>query len=503
MSHIEDEYQKRFENQQLPSDGFDVDGLWDDISDNLDEVPQVPPKGFNGMLHQYLLLFLFVVGGLGILYLTLGKKNTVQPISDKQFNHEESLTETDKKLSKQESKATEQNNQVNAQTIKSENSKSTQLAVKKNNSNEEESKKRTKTKSGKVSSRESSILKNTTRVSGSLLDHSTQEASFISVKNKLENNKPFLNNNTVGNEYPITSRTTNQRAQKNTSTATSKETPIAHVSPLFPLEQKTIKLFALAQYDLPSSVKQAYKKRKPKPVVWQIGLFGGANFNSFKYKTDNLTDLAELKNTTETGEWGISTGLNASLLLKNRWLLSSGLEYHQLGTKFEYKEVENGEVLKENELLKVWIDEITNDTIKTLYGDTFVNATSTRHVLHYNKYKLISIPVEVGLQEDTGKLIFGTTLGAVFSINTFQKGRTLNKDTEIVDFDKESTTASFNNFSVGLRVSPFVGYRIADNWMISASPQMTWQAATNFDETEIKFNARQFNLNVGIGYSFK
>lgn len=35
MAHIDNEFNERFSNQQLPNDNFDAEGLWDAISEDL------------------------------------------------------------------------------------------------------------------------------------------------------------------------------------------------------------------------------------------------------------------------------------------------------------------------------------------------------------------------------------------------------------------------------------------------------------------------------------
>jgi len=70
MAHIDNEFNKRFRNQQLPNDDFDTEGLWDAISEDMDS-GQAPPdthisitKWLSG------LVVLLVIGGmLGVFYL--------------------------------------------------------------------------------------------------------------------------------------------------------------------------------------------------------------------------------------------------------------------------------------------------------------------------------------------------------------------------------------------------------------------------------------------------
>jgi len=257
---------------------------------------------------------------------------------------------------------------------------------------------------------------------------------------------------------------------------------------------------------------KSWKPKKNESIVWHIGILGGANVIDIKYGSEDvplLPELARLKTVSEKKEYGTTLGIQTGVLLKNRWLINSGIEYHQLWSKLDFEEQKNIQVLKENQLLKVWIDQFTGDTLQKYYNDTLVNAVAYRDLLHHNKYRKFSIPIEIGIQQDYEKFIFGLTAGAVFNFTTLQSGKTINKDQEVIDFEKDDSTAPFKNFDIGFRISPSVGYQLSDRWTISLQPRWDWQRKRAeksdliiFDVNQLSINVNQFNLNVGLKYSF-
>lgn len=169
----------------------------------------------------------------------------------------------------------------------------------------------------------------------------------------------------------------------------------------------------------------------------------------------------------------------------------------------DYEKVENIQISKEDELLTVWIDATTGDTLRQRYGDTIINAISTRTVLHHNNYQRFSIPIEFGVLKNTEKLIYGMKVGAIFNFTNTQSGRTIDKANQVVDFTNNDTTSLFKAFDIGLRLSPLIGYRLSEHWSVNLQPQWTWYRSTNFQNTDLKIGIHQYNINLGLRYYIK
>ena len=336
----------------------------------------------------------------------------------------------------------------------------------------------------------------------------------------IQKNKQALNNalqNVESKDIQLTHSTQDAVVAKVLSTTDIKEQEQnRESSPLPYVDHTSIKslsllptslpLLASRNFDLPAfniSENKALKTNSPKPITWQISLLGGVNTTRFSYQSNENTRLVRLKQSAETSEWGNSYGANISLIWKKKWLLNTGLEYHQLWSRFEGITVDTFGVLKENQLLKVWLDGATGDTLDTHFGNTRVSALATQSVLHYNQYRHFSIPLEIGMRRASGKLIYGLNAGVVFSFTTAQSGRTFGKGANLVYFKEGESSAAFKDFHVGLRLSPIVGYPITKNWNLFLQPQWTYKRRSGFDGTDVKIGIHQFNLNIGLGYSLQ
>jgi len=515
MAHIDNEFNKRFSNQQLPNDDFDAEGLWDSISEDLDNGQAVPSDGsiFTGRWIAGSIMLLFILGILGIIYW----KSVNPVITQNADNQVDNIIQTDSNNTIIAPSNSKENNPSNIYTNNNESTNTVQII-----SPKDEAKKQIDTSDkarSKASSNPFSTHNDTQKMTPSkpilspeiLLIKTQNTSNKITPPNlpsiPTNNSSAFSTDNVETNNFlksPIDNMLTDSQLVGSTNenqVAVSFSTLPAIV--VFIEDTPQNQLQPTIQPILELYENEGLKPQKSQHFQWNVGLTGGINTLRFNHQSDNYNDLADLKNTTAKQDLGTSYSINTGLVFKYRWLLNSGLEYHQLWSKFDYEEVQEIQVLKEGQLLQVWVDAVTGDTLNALYGDTLVNATSTRTVLHHNQFQRVSIPLEIGMQETNGKFIYGITAGTVFNFTHKQSGRTLNKSGEMVDFNENDTTAPYKSFDIGLRASPLMGYQLSENWSLSLRPQWTWQRNTSFDDTDIKTGFHQINLNLGFRYSFK
>lgn len=466
MSQIEDEYQKRFKNQELPNSDFDSEGLWGEIAESLHE--EQPSSNKHRMLFWFFFLVV-MVGAIGTYFIN----HTIdQQIAD---NHARSGSNNEEESSVDLVPSNELD-QTSLQPPSFARLDSTETI----HSNSELAKSAVTS----ISSTPKALNYSAPESRGQ-----TEPSDFLEPINSAEN--PTVPSNT--------------QAAKNLKFSAIEPIEVSMVSPIamLPVRLSFVKSDSLLQPILPLWNTESDNHLNVKSLAWQIGAWGGGNRTSFQYKSGSMSDLTQLKEQTERVGLGKSFGVSTSLLWENRWLLSTGIEYHQLWSTFEYKEEQPIQVNKENQLLRVWVDAATSDTLASEYGDATVNALAIRNVVNHNKYQRFSIPIGVGFQQTSAKVVYGVTASGLLSFTTSQSGKTLNEGAEIIDFDKNSTVAPFKAFNVGARVSPFLGYRISTGWTIKVNPQWTWQTGADFGGTEVKLNVHQFNLNFGVEYAFK
>ena len=490
MSHIDNEFNQRFNNQQLPNDDFDTEGLWGAITEDLGKGLSEP----HHLLYQskWALGFtlLIIAGGFwGVMNITSDRPEHAQKTSLKATDPI-ALKKTEEKSSsalyKQNSQAKSPITDQAALALPEQNNRSNTQAM-----NAGETKSRITTEP---------ISKNKELIESSILKPKQQEGT--SMKSAYINDKELIHlSKDSSSQKAMSSSMISDLEQdtKNSSSSLADQRMIESFSFL----PTNLTFLAAVHPDLPAfeiSEYKALRNKNSKSITWDLSLLVGINKAHFKYQSA-LDTIVALKQSAEKGEWGINYGAHVGLRWKKHWLLNTGLEYHQLWSKFDYENKKNIQVLKENQLLKVWLDEASGDTLDTRYGDTLVNAVATQNILHYNQYRHFSIPLEIGIRKELGKLIYGLKAGAIFSFTTAQSGRAFDKGANIVSFGKDDSNATFKAFHIGLRVSPTIGYQIDENWNIFLQPQWTYKRHAGFDETDIKIGIYQFNMNIGLGYS--
>lgn len=539
MTPIEDEYKNRFKDQELSNDDFDSEGLWDAISENL--VEESNPKKRNGFNRFLLLLFGVVMIGGTYLFNTPKSNSSKTPLSkdemeqiidqettlstaptataaaeaiskinksidsDNLLSSETSreLTETSKPIAKNQAKIERPTNQL---PKKIETGLSKLLAAKTNQSEltNIKSVKKGNDQNEQTLEYNSNLNENKNKVSTNppvQTAQVTSDDSMTKIKEELKVNKE-----TPAPDLEAQEKIAKATDQKIVSNPTPQRVESAPMD-----ENLAIDTTAMAQGIEPDSaavVDAPVLKNEPaeiktkKNIAWEISGWGGINVLNLNYQGKGTTDLAELKKQSETGELGTSFGLSASLLLKDRWLFGTGLAYHERWSKFEREQETSIQVVKENQLLQVWVDADTGDTLNRRFGDATVDAIATRNVVHYNQYQRFSIPIEFGVQKKTQKLVYGITAGGLLNFTIKQSGKTLDENGEIVEFDKDSATAPLKPFSLGFRLSPFLGYRVTERLTLKINPGWTFVPHGKFADTNIKLNTQQLNLNLGIGYGF-
>lgn len=501
MDHLENKYKDLFHNEQLPDDGFDSEGLWNDIAENLEE----EKSSDNKILPVFLILLFLGLGLIGFFFLKEKKSNPLQEKVVELENSESTVTENDKTIFTQvETKEEKETAQTAVQQPRIKSEQKEKIAEVKQSILTKQTEQLNTTSIPKVSNKLSSNIRtNFTPLEDAsieLLSTTNQIESTLNAINQSDQN--VLAGNTILEKSAVEKANTSNNDQTDIAKSLLTKSELIQL-PFLPITLMESDINYFADQPILNFVEPPLQKnRKRNSLAWKMDLWGGVNTTKLKYKSENSSDLAALLEQGKKKELALSFGANAALVLKDRWLISSGIEYHQLMVKFEYEDKKNILVPKENQLLTVWLDALTNDTLNTSYGDTTVDAVATREIVNYNKYHKFSIPFEIGFQQKTGKVTYGILTGAVLSFNVFQTGKTLNKGAEITSFDQNSSTRTFKKFDMGFRVSPFIAYHLSEKMTFNIRPQFNWQFNSSFDDTDIKITAQQLNLNFGIGYYF-
>lgn len=474
MSHIEDEYKDRFKNEQLPNDDFDMEGLWDDISGDLDQDASSKRR----VRFPWFLIFIIglTIFGLGIFSEYVWDNSSTTNLSENE-NKKEMSTPVSSNLKSYNNTTLVPNHLIEDQS-------STNLSS-----------------SEKVSTNSFNENKSLIQEKRNYSSNKLTEQILIQNSEERENeqNKNLDTSNTI--EQPIVKK-------QNTIPAFSKThlqvVTIPNRASLLDYTQKENLLFKNPMYYF-STIESNENEGENhlNSLKWKVGLFAGSNVSNFNFNSKAYASSILVKEQNIESQFGYTFGVNTALVFKDNWVISSGLEYQQLSSKFDFEQTQNIEVPKENQLLRVWIDANTNDTINTLYGTDTLTGTNTRKVVHYNQYSFLNIPIELGFQNNRGKFLYGLSAGITLNFSLQQSGRTLDKDDMITYFDNNSSAAHFSKFGLGYRVNPIVGYQLSKKWNLMLRPQINWQVNSIFNDNEdFKIKTRQLNFNIGVEYNF-
>lgn len=535
MGFLENELNKRFKNQELSNDQFETEDLWNDIAIDLDKDKKPTAKFLNTKRLSF--LFLFAIGISSLLFF-YNQSNNLESISGQQIN------QTDNK--------NDQNRNSNLETSIDKSSISNNSTSLSANENSDD-----KIANGSsLSANEIELINNTNDLQ--LNDRSTRKASNskkdANIKTSLAENTQLQNKSRMANpEFGNTSKTRSQTKQvqnnrNNFSSATKadqnndksdipvitnrfennnspkpssknelldKSKPLAKTSqsqegnsmreklPFLESLSNSTKLLALKDYQKPVLKSELFSNPKTEKIeskTYFISAMTGVNILDYHFSSISNGDLAELKNHAEKLFTGSSYGLYAGKKFRN-YNLSTGIEYHQLWSKFDFKSVKLDSIVLDSVLLKEWRDAETGELINAIYGDATNNVTETRTVRHYNNIQRFSVPLQFGFHKQKGKINYALDLGPVFNFTIAQSGRTINSTEQIVDFDGTAFPSPFKSFDISVMISPSLGIDISESWQLMLNPQWRWSQSKNFTNSDFKIGKNQFNFNVGLKYN--
>ena len=142
------------------------------------------------------------------------------------------------------------------------------------------------------------------------------------------------------------------------------------------------------------------------PVVF-VQLYGGANLMNTNFKGESTEQLVDLKNQTEKVFPSTQFGVKTDVQFNSGFIAHLGLEYQKHRTIFELEKESSVSELLEDQLVKVWIDGTSLDTLAKEFGSVLVNRVETRKVVHNNRYEILGIPVGLGYSKQIGKVSLG------------------------------------------------------------------------------------------------
>lgn len=492
MARAEDELKKRYSNQEINNNAIDSEDLWNDISNELDESKAISTKNNH---KKKLFYFVFFIAAL-IATTCIVTNNTSKRMhadhssaNNPNLNLETVSTEngnTTKQEKKDYKRDTESIEKITSKelipTVKNQETKneinqyqvSKEFAQSPNETNNKTNKKQVNKKQGEIY--KSEILNNEISILNFLSENENPRTT--SIKNNYNELKEKLVNSNGQNE--LKEHLTSQKIPTLEFRLKSKYREI-----------NTSKIIS----------NTVLKEDKVKGKTYEIGITGGLNMLKFKYGSNNFVNLKNAKETSESSIIGYNIGLESSITWKEKYIFSTGIEYNHLWSKFDYTKSNHYQEIRPNQIIKIWVNSTTNDTLRTETGEVIINGVTRRKVVHHNNYKRFSIPLEIGLRKQIGLIELGVKTGATINFTTAQKGRNIDENFDFINFEKGDVGAPYKAFDIGLRVNTFIGFKYTDRLTFRLHPTWSWNKGNTFDSTDINLSIHQFRLNFGASYS--
>jgi hypothetical protein len=215
----------------------------------------------------------------------------------------------------------------------------------------------------------------------------------------------------------------------------------------------------LANPEMPGFIKVPVRKfgqhkRQPKvcydfekhPNVWFIDIFGGPSFASKELKTDNSDanqHYLQQRLGTEKRDWAFNGGIRGTLLFSQYFMLRTGLQYEQMTEVFQLVKPNsiNVNISRHWDAASgVW----TTDTTGVFFGEQYVKV--------YNRFGMLDIPLQAGVEIRNGRSGFSINAGFTFNVLFWKRGAILTEN-EVARYFTPGSPNSYEIFKSSTGVS--------------------------------------------------
>lgn len=232
--------------------------------------------------------------------------------------------------------------------------------------------------------------------------------------------------------------------------------------------------------------------RDNKSSNWEIGTFAGLSFalNSFGENSVN-TELSQILKDSYKTKLGYSTSIHAYWHKKDKqekkeiFHIKTGLEFFEHQSEFNIIHV--------------------SETIITRPGfsgqQEFIPATATRTIVHDNKFRYLSIPMEIGLQHSYKKFNIGISSGLGLNYFISQKGKSMNQDNDIREINNANEgDTPYRKVFLSYHISPFMTYDLTEKTGIRLNSNLRYQNYGKSKFYGLNQSSVIIGFNVGLVY---
>lgn len=482
--HLDNEYHKRFSNRELPASADETEALWDSIESELGQAPSGNKYKIIAGITLFALLALVWWWTIDHAAPEASAPENIQPQQEDHFARSNTTVTQAHELTVSEpyqsSKQDTHNNESDHPTV---------LA-----------------KPQPQSTHQRPIAQGTTftvATAGNQIDKSDTD--------------PTENQSQPANEANIVSNTNVSLFASNHEDETPDDIEFPQLSPANRMENTIVlpsnwapiaplelpfRALLKDDGDLPALPTQASKASAIKQASnwqWQLAFSSGFNTSQLQFGGNAPAGLAALRNRSTSAFIGTSYAAGLTAIRNNTWLLGTGLEWHKQWEKFDYRQEQDTQILKSNQLLQVWLNRSNGDTLKAIYGDTLVHGLITREVVHYNQYEHLSIPLLLGWQKQVKNWRLATMAGPVLNVALRQTGKMLNDSSTIVSISQ----GPFAKIQAGISAGATLSYQLTGRWAIGLRPQWDWILPARNPGSDLNLQAHRWRMMATLVYTPK
>lgn len=333
----------------------------------------------------------------------------------------------------------------------------------------------------------------------------TSNSTPQQINNPTVSTSPVIIPSSNNDENKNSSISTKETLDHNNAISNEKEGHTSSYSPLsslYTINDKTLALKELSHDALlkalpcPDPGCPTFGKKKLTQLIWYVDGYIAPEYAARQLTATSAehNDYLTVRDSVEKSFYAFSSGIRATAILPNRFLLRGGINYTQNNEKFQKDSFGIGYIEYRTRLNTNTgkLDTISIDIISGFFR-------KTRH----NSYRSYDFTIQAGYEYPlTERLTIGINAGANFNIKTPIKATILNRDLQPLVV---SQTQTIYNTSIGTSLIGSIAayWQIHDNWQILAEPQVRYYLnPITLNEYVLRQKYMNIGLNIGARYRF-
>jgi hypothetical protein len=233
---------------------------------------------------------------------------------------------------------------------------------------------------------------------------------------------------------------------------------------------------------------------------FNLRMYQGPTWSKFSYlEQDGANLLAQNDNMKSNGSWSVGAMIEFDAL-RQKW--GAGIEWNEFVHQLNYNRTFEQFNTIDGALLQVEVDPNTGDTLNSVYGAAEVLVVAQRRVVHHNRLRTITIPLEWQNQWSlTPILQGGFALGTLVHWRTSLSGRTFTEqEGNIVDYGDAEFPS--NRITLAPMLRMHATYAIAPDWSLELSARMSSMKHASRPSAELPDQNSQFKGRLLTGNLF-